>query len=257
MNGNGGNDTLLGGAGDDTLNGGAGDDVLVGGSGDDVFVLSGGKDVIRDFGAGQDVTLDFDSLSFGNPIPDGYGGLNWNGAYSYYGTWWPGTGFYYGMESPWGVAYNGGVASFSSTGTDFDLVSTYVTSGYVYSQTVTFSAWDDGVQVGGASVYTYYMGPTFVSFEDSWTTWPYSYSFWGRFTSIDEVTWHGDGYYTWAVLDNLRVDASDDRIDLPSGLPADFVLDTASYDGNDTTLLYGLLTLQGVAPWELDATMFI
>ncbi len=46
LNGNDGDDVLIGGAGNDTINGGAGDDVLLGGPGLDVFDGGGGDDIV-------------------------------------------------------------------------------------------------------------------------------------------------------------------------------------------------------------------
>ena len=64
LNGNGGDNRLLGGigadrldgnAGNDTLDGGAGNDVQEGGAGADIFVLSDGNDTVLDFEIGTDL----------------------------------------------------------------------------------------------------------------------------------------------------------------------------------------------------------
>jgi Ca2+-binding RTX toxin-like protein len=61
MNGNGGNDTLIGGDGDDRLYGGLGNDTLTGGAGADTFVFStapnatSNLDTIADFAVGEDM----------------------------------------------------------------------------------------------------------------------------------------------------------------------------------------------------------
>ena len=60
--GHGGTDRLYGGEGQDRLNGGVGDDYLFGGSDQDVFVASLGHDIVRDFELGQD-RIQVDSFS--------------------------------------------------------------------------------------------------------------------------------------------------------------------------------------------------
>ena len=60
--GHGGTDRLYGGEGQDRLNGGVGDDYLYGGSDQDVFVASLGHDIVRDFELGQD-RIQIDSFS--------------------------------------------------------------------------------------------------------------------------------------------------------------------------------------------------
>src|SRR5262249_52096003 len=54
LNGNGGNDSLVGGSGPNTLNGGAGNDLLVGAAASDLIVGGEGDDVIRPNG-GPDI----------------------------------------------------------------------------------------------------------------------------------------------------------------------------------------------------------
>ena len=57
IKGGGGNDLLIGNDGNDTLEGGAGNDTLIGHAGQDVFVLdykAQGRDLIIDFTKGQD-----------------------------------------------------------------------------------------------------------------------------------------------------------------------------------------------------------
>ena len=58
-----GDDSLNGGKGNDTLNGGKGDDTLVGGAGKDVFIFTAGSDLIKDYSAG-------DKISIGGMISD-------------------------------------------------------------------------------------------------------------------------------------------------------------------------------------------
>nr|WP_260630499.1 hypothetical protein [Pseudomonas syringae]UVN18343.1 hypothetical protein pPsy0462d_00001 [Pseudomonas syringae] len=60
MNGEDGNDTLLGGAGNDMLSGGNDDDVMDGGSGNDTLSGGGGSDTyIFRKGSGQDTVLNY------------------------------------------------------------------------------------------------------------------------------------------------------------------------------------------------------
>ncbi|PQJ62708.1 Ig-like domain-containing protein [Photobacterium angustum] len=61
LNGNGGNDILLGDGGNDTLNGGDGDDLLLGGYGNDTLSGGDGNDILTG-GAGRDLFL-FDTIS--------------------------------------------------------------------------------------------------------------------------------------------------------------------------------------------------
>ncbi|WP_346433362.1 M10 family metallopeptidase C-terminal domain-containing protein, partial [Methylopila jiangsuensis] len=90
LSGLGGNDEILGGRGNDTLIGGSGDDVLRGGLGADIFSYRErgfGEDVIKDFGAGDRISLtylnvgDYDTLKpYIASTPDGSEiSLRWNG----------------------------------------------------------------------------------------------------------------------------------------------------------------------------------
>ncbi|UWS81826.1 hypothetical protein N1037_21670 (plasmid) [Phaeobacter sp. G2] len=57
MQGNEGNDRLVGGGGRDTLDGGNGNDVLLGNRGADVFVFSSGDDRVVGFGGTDEIDL--------------------------------------------------------------------------------------------------------------------------------------------------------------------------------------------------------
>ena len=92
LNGNDGDDRIVGGAGNDTLTGGNGNDILFGGAGDDTFTGGNGADVFKwslgDQGAGDapaiDQITDFDvaAKSAGGDVLDlrdllqGEGGVN-------------------------------------------------------------------------------------------------------------------------------------------------------------------------------------
>ncbi|MBI5278188.1 MAG: hypothetical protein HY854_17200 [Burkholderiales bacterium] len=275
--GDGGKDTLFGGGGDDTLNGGSGDDLLIGGSGSDVFVVSGGRDRIADFGIG-DRLIDFDDVTsgFAGSIYDGYAGLNWDNEsyvinvaeYAYYYPELVNTGLYIGLHSGGFIAADayGGSAGFSAIDDDFDLSSAYVTPAYDANLTVTVYAYDDDVLVGTAVMQMDWDHRTFVDFAHGTADGADSASFSGRFTSVDHIVWDGTGgvpgspyasgdYVAW---DDIRINVGgSDLIDLPYGLDAGWVLDNAHYDGYSTILLAGLLTIEGVAPWQLTESMFV
>ncbi|MBI5278187.1 MAG: hypothetical protein HY854_17195 [Burkholderiales bacterium] len=260
MNGDGGKDTLFGGGGDDVLNGGAGDDVLIGGSGRDTFVLSGGRDVIRDFNLGTKL-LDFEDVTSSSyaDIPYGYGGFSWDYemlALTRIG--WTGlntvTNGNYAMCQNW-FNIEAGMTSVSG---DFDLLSGYTAPLQGQNVTVTVRAYDDSVQVGTATFQIDDNVRTFVDFQYGYASGADSYSFSGRFTSIDRLVWD-DNAGTTVVWDDiaLRDTGNSDLIDLPYGLDAGWVLDNAHYDGYSTILLAGLLTIEGIAPWQLDESMFV
>ncbi|MBR0671632.1 calcium-binding protein [Neoroseomonas soli] len=90
-----GADLLRGGTGNDTLAGGTGDDTLTGGAGDDVFVLRpGDAATITDFRpSSRSVSLTFDELEPGTPIPEAYGGLAWGAVHD------PDTGEFTGFNA--------------------------------------------------------------------------------------------------------------------------------------------------------------
>jgi hypothetical protein len=145
-------------------------------------------------------TLTFDSLVVGGlsgPIPNGYGGLNWQNLY-YTSTTTP-SGYINGTVSPKNVALNafGAPSSFSAS-SSFSLDSFYLTG-----------AWNDGLNVevvgrlNGAPLFSHTFvvdttGPTFIDL--GWT-------------GINEVgfssfggTPHGySGNGTHFVLDNLTI----------------------------------------------------
>jgi hypothetical protein len=89
----------------------------------------------------QNEIITFDDLSFSGvdePIPSGYGGLQWSN-FSVLNTTQIGyvSGYIYGMVSPNNVAFNGGGGPASLIGNGvFDLNSAYLTG-----------AWDDGLHV--------------------------------------------------------------------------------------------------------------
>ena len=91
----------------------------------------------------QAETLTFDDLppfqNDGSPIPDGYGGLDWDNMHyiapvQLFGA--GNSGYYYGMLSSPNVAYNGGQNPATVTGNQFTFDSAYFTG-----------AWNDGLSI--------------------------------------------------------------------------------------------------------------
>ncbi|MBI5278049.1 MAG: hypothetical protein HY854_16485 [Burkholderiales bacterium] len=265
LNGNGGNDTLVGGAGDDTLDGGTGTDWLIGGSGSDVFVLSGGKDTVLDFDSGRVVVVDAEGF-----VPWGaawildaiYYDLSWTNAIvmdpAFYGL--EHTSWVTALTSGRFVLYDafGWSASFSSTQGDFDLQSMNMAPLLYDNQPVYVYAYDDDALVGLASFVLDSYTPAAVDFASGTAPGADAASFAGRFTSVDRVVW--DGAYSEVTVDDivLRYTDGHDSIDLPDGLPVDWVIANAVPDGDGgSVLLGGMLTLVGIAPDELESGWFV
>jgi hypothetical protein len=155
-----GNDIINAGAGDDFIDGGQGNDTIETGEGNDTVVLSknGGIDTVTDFRAvyyGPDQTITFDDLtpsSVGDPVPNGYGGLNWSNVYevdadsNIYNP----SGFQnVAGGSDGNVAFNGfsNLGTITTAGADFTLKSAYMAAAWNDGLQVTVEGYDDGVLV--------------------------------------------------------------------------------------------------------------
>jgi hypothetical protein len=276
-----GNDQLWGDAGDDRLDGGSGNDTMTGGPGADTFVVSGGSDVITDFSPAttEDLLIDFEGIAPENgraPIPDGYKGLDWHPNF-YAGDdndAPPNSGFTNAINSPDSFAFNAfnrSPVTFASATQDFDLRSGYFAAGWNNDLTLTVQAWDDGAQVGTATIV---LDPVkvFIDFQAGTAPAADSATFAGRFTSIDEVRIFGaggtpagmGGVDPLVAMDDLLLGflSDGDVIDLAPGANVATVVASARSDGQGGTVISpgggsGPLTLQGVAPAEVDASWFV
>jgi len=105
------------------------------------------------------------SYSGGLPVPEGYGGLQWDDFWYLDGVNTPSSGFQTGVVSPTNVGFNGYDGAPSVSGAVFNLNSAYLTG-----------AWNDGLQVevqgfvAGVLIYdnTYTVnatGPSFINFN--------------------------------------------------------------------------------------------
>jgi autotransporter-associated beta strand protein len=114
--------------------------------------------------AGPSQLLTFDDVSTGS-VPANYGNLNWNNFRVVNGQSY-GSGYQVGMVSSPNVAFNslGNPASLTSTAA-FNLVSAYLTSAYLSSQTVSFKGYADGTLVYDTSYTINNTAPTFVTFN--------------------------------------------------------------------------------------------
>lgn len=84
------------------------------------------------------VVINFDDLSSGSPIPNGYQGFNWDNFYTLSGSQYVPSGYNNGTVSNPNVAYNayGFPASVSINNSQFDFNSAYLTS-----------AWNNGLNI--------------------------------------------------------------------------------------------------------------
>ncbi|HVM95615.1 MAG TPA: lectin-like protein [Candidatus Acidoferrales bacterium] len=111
--------------------------------------------------------LDFEGLSSGDPIPNGYGGFNWYNTYTLNATTYVSSGYQNGLVSGVMVAYNayGDPTDVSIPTGTFNFIGADLTA-----------AWRDGLNVqvrgllGGSPIYTQSLtlstsGPTFVTFN--------------------------------------------------------------------------------------------
>lgn len=262
-----GNDTLYGGRGNDMLDGGDGDDELTGGTGADVFVLSDGNDTITDFSPLENVLIDFEAALTGadepdyaaNVIADGYANLDWTSAWVMDPSVFYHGGYEQVLESGVAVGYDGfGVGlSFSDPNRDFDFQSGYFASAWA-TQSVTFTAYDDGEAVGSA---TFSLGQTktFIDFSTA-------VEVTGRFTSVDTISVDGLGTYEGDPLSHVAMDdltlsyGEGDLIDVADGTDIAALIASAVSDGmGGATLSHdgGSLTLVGIAPEDVSADWFV
>jgi hypothetical protein len=261
-----GNDTLYGGLGNDILDGGSGNDVLIGGLGKDTFVLSAGADVIRDFEKPRSlVVIDFENTDATPQAvaisPHGYMGLNWgtttavlqpssqgNGADNVLTS---GNSVGLGFPSPL-------AAMFQDYGSDFSFISGFFASYLADTTSLIVHAYDDGVEVGTATIELHRSAKTLVDFAHQ-TVSNGTALFSGRFISIDKVVFDPSERF---VFDDLRLqyDGSNiDRIDLPKGVDVAQMIAGANADGHGGTLLThatGTIELVGIDPTELDPAWF-
>jgi hypothetical protein len=97
------------------------------------------------FTASHAAVITFEGLSTASPVPNGYGGLNWNNFYVVNGLTHTPNGYRNGVVSPSFVAYNAGAnpASISATSAaGFDLYSGYFTA-----------AWTNGLHIQANAVF--------------------------------------------------------------------------------------------------------
>lgn len=256
LNGGGGNDFLHGGAGKDTLDGGQGDDVLLGGSGADTFVVSAGRDVISDFSPLETTLLDFEGLPVG--FITGYKGLTWVEAVA-----WHAAGGTPALTSGVNIGIQNGyrTASFADPAKDFDFVSGYFSALLPGSITATFTAFDDSVSVGTATVALTGSVKTTINFAAGTATGTTSAVFTGRFTSVDKITFTTPGGNI--AMDDFLLryrDGEGDVIDVPAGTDIAALVASATSDGHGGTMLAhagGTLDLVGVNPADVSASWFV
>lgn len=107
-----------------------------------------------------------DPLDWNNPVPSGYGGLNWDWVYVLQKDYNPGTGFESGVVSGNWAAYNVWNLESLVTGTTFDFIGAYFTSAWDTSETLTITGYSSsGIQT--ATVLINDQTPTW--FQADWT----------------------------------------------------------------------------------------
>ena len=270
-----GDDELRGDGGRDRLDGGHGDDTLTGGTGDDTFVLSKGDDTVTDLASGPAATtlVDFEGLIGADGIawiPDGYEGLDWTNAAVIGEDHYPVPSGYENVVRSGVVAgfdnAEGG-ASFAAA-QDFDFESAWFAAAWRNDLTLTVQAFDDGVQVGTATI-VLDPAPVFVDLAAGTATGADGFVLEGRFTSIDEVRIDGaGGTYAGFGVDGAHVAMDDlqlrfgqhDVIDVPDGTDVAALVASARSDGAGGTILThagGTLTLEHVAPGDVAADWFV
>lgn len=274
LSGDNGNDILDGGADKDILDGGRGDDVMTGGPGADTFVLSQGNDRITDFSPTVTTPLLIDFEGLRSPVPDGYRGLDWTNFHVNGRISSSSSGYTNVLNSGELVGFDafGLGASFTST-QDFNLNSGYFAAAWSNDLTLTIQAWDDGVQVGTATI-VLDITKAFVNFQAGTATGVDSASFSGRFDSIDEVRMDGTGGTDADGIvggpgggsgDNVAVDdlllgfpgGDGDVIDVPAGTNVAALIAGATSNGTGSTVLNGGLTLEHTNPGDVSASWFV
>ena len=286
LRGDNGEDLLYGGDGADWLDGGNADDTMTGGEGVDTFAFSGGDDVVTDFSPSvtTEVLIDFEGIASQNhfaPIPDGYMGLDWSDAFFAYddGTAPNSAGYQNAIVSGEAGGFNadqdGGPdaedVSFTSD-EDFDFLSGYFAAAWNSELHVSIEAWDDGVQVGTATL-VFDNQQVFVDFQAGTASLVDFADFDGTFDSIDEVristsggvdidpTDNGEG--TQLAMDDLLLaftSGDGDAIEVPLGTDIDALVASAESDGAGGTVLTldgQTMTLEGVDPDAVSPDWFV
>ena len=153
--------------------------------------------------AAQAGTLDFDSLNHFDPIPNGYGGLNWDNFYTLNGSnsGIGNNGYKNGLVSPDMVAFNWNANPASISGSNFTLSSGYFTAAWNDGLTVDVQGYVSGVLTFDKSFVIDTSGPMLETFN------------WAHLSSVTFTSsgGFGTGYYgygTHFALDNLTVHAA-------------------------------------------------
>jgi len=108
-------------------------------------------------GVARATVVTFDDLpaaGLGGPIPNGYGGLNWDNFYYINGDFDLTSGYFYGIVSPGNVAYN-------AFGAPADVMSVSSSTPFFFNGAYFTAAWNDNLQV----TVTGYSGATPVDSE--------------------------------------------------------------------------------------------
>lgn len=132
-----------------------------------------------------------------SPIPNGYGGLQWNNwdVINVNTVQQKSSGYHTGLISPNNVAFNpyGDSASFSATGL-FDFDSAYLTSAFDKSTTVEIEGFSGLTRIYD-HIYTITSNaPTLINFD---------------YLNVSEVEFVTQGS-DWVIVDNLTIGAPDD-----------------------------------------------
>lgn len=204
--------------------------------------------------------IDFEGFSQGSYLPYGYTNLNWSNAavFSPFDYGYRNTGYNAVLNSGVSVAFGGYAFGFSSPdpNRNFDFKSGYFAAAWHNNLQVTFTAFDNGFQVGSA---TFSISPTktFIDFT-------IANEVTGRFTSIDRISIDSVGGTNAGLggggaivaMDDLTLihnkqgdPAYSDQIDVPDGMNVNALLASASYDAGGNVVLHhggGTLTLLGV-----------
>jgi hypothetical protein len=274
LHGDNGTDTLYGSAGGDRLDGGQGSDTATGGDGADTFVMSTGDDVVLDFSPAVPVLIDFEGIAPQNndaQIPDGYAGLDWSDGFWAYddGAAPAGSGYANVIASGEAGGYNfeANDVSFTSD-TDFDLLSVFLAAAWNTELNVTIEAWDDGLQVGEATL-TFDFLQIAVDFQAGTAPFADVAFFSGTFDSIDEVRIASSGGVdavpggegSHVAMDDLLIAFNDgDLIEVPLGTDLDDLVAGAVDDGSGNTVLSlpgRTMTLEGVDVADVSTDWFV
>lgn len=149
--------------------------------------------------------IDFESISSGADIPDGYMGLDWANV----STWDGNDPIYPGLDdalhSGVNLGYNGygDPASFSDPAADFDFFNGYFSEWTDFGGPFDVVAYDDGVEVGRASLDLGSYNRVFVDFVNQTAAGADAASFSGTFASIDTVEFVPASGSSWFVMDDL------------------------------------------------------